>query len=109
MKKCPKCGGNHDSSQHSYKVASRLSDKSFPTHAKGYKEAHEKANKAEEKKFGKENFKKLEKIDRRVSKHELVGKNLKSGKIEVSRKVPKDLRKEVAFHEKVENKILRKK
>jgi hypothetical protein len=38
-----------------------------------------------------------------------LGKNTKSGGIEVSKVVPPKLRKEVAFHEKTENEILRKK
>ena len=91
-----------------FQVKSTLDDKGFPTHSKRYLSAHHEANKEEEKKFGKKAFKKLEEIDRKVGKHELVGKNLKSGKIEVSKKVPKPLRKEVAFHEKVENRKLRK-
>ncbi len=105
--KCKECGKKHLSENH-YQLLSKLLDKGFPTHSKDYKNAHRKANKAEEKKFGKKSFKALEKIDRKVGKHELVGKNLKSGKIEVSKKVPKKLRKEVAFHEETENKILRK-
>lgn len=107
--KCTHCGKNHDASLHHAKMASKLSDKGFPTHARKYKEAHKDANRAEKKAFGEKSFRELEKIDSRLGKHELIGKNLKSGKIEISKKVPEKLRKEVAYHEKVENKILRKK
>ena len=48
-------------------------------------------------------------MDETIPDDELIGKNSKSGKITVSKKVPKKLRAEVAFHEKVESKKLRKK
>ena len=104
--KCPTCGKSHGKG--TPHIISKLTDKGFPTHSKKYPSAHEQADKAEKKKFPK-GYSKLEKLDKQVGRHELVGKNTKTGKIEVSSKVPKSLRKEVAFHEKVENKILRKK
>lgn len=107
--KCKSCGKDHKSSHIHFKVVSKLSDKGFPTHSSHYQQAHKKANKAEKEKFGVKQFKKLEKIDKSVRKHELVGKNLKNGKIEISKKVPASLRNEVAYHEKVENKNLRSK
>lgn len=103
---CKKCGGNHHISYH---LADQLKDKGFPTHEKGYKAAHRKANEAEKKEFGKKSFKEIDKIDRSLGKHELSGKNSKSGKISVSRKVPVRYRSEVAKHELAENRILRKK
>lgn len=105
--KCKTCGKNH--ARNDPHIKEKLTDEGFPTHSPRYKSAHRDANRAEKKKFGKKAFKELEKIDRKLSKHELAGKNLKSGKIEVSKKVPKKFRKEVVFHEEVENKILRKK
>jgi len=106
---CKKCGKVHSKDHPHFKVVSHLSDKGFPTKLKEYHYAHEKANKAEEKKFGKKSFNELEKFVRGANKDELIGKNSKTGKIEVEKKVPKKLRKEVAYHEKVENKILREK
>lgn len=115
--KCKECGittKNYEShyahqQQHDkYKLANKLMDKGYPEHTKEYKYAHEKAVKAEKRKYGKTQFKKMSKVDSKLSKHELAGKNLKSGKIEVSKKVPKKFRGEVAYHEKVESKILRK-
>ena len=91
-----------------YKVVKELKDKGFPTHAKKYHSAHEEADKKEKKKFGK-NYESMKKIDSKLGKHELAGKNFRSGKIEVSSKVPKKYRKEVAYHEEIENKILKKK
>lgn len=107
--KCEKCGKNHEESHPHFKLVKKLTDKGFPTHEKKYKEAHEKANKAEKRKFGVEAFRNLEAGDRKMGKHDLAGKNTKKGKIEVSRRVPKNDRREVAYHEEVENKILRKK
>jgi len=110
MKKfCFRCENYHDKSHSHFKLIKNLKDTGFPTHEKNYPQAHKKANKAEKSVFGSKSFKDLETISRRLPKHSLEGKNTKSGEIEVSRKVPKKYRKEVAFHEKVENKILRKK
>lgn len=91
-----------------YKVVKKLEDKGFPTHDKKYHSAHEEADKKEKKKFGKD-YESMKKVDSKLSKHELAGKNLKSGKLEVSSKVPKKYRKEVSYHEEMENKILSKK
>lgn len=90
-----------------YKTVNKLERKGFPTDKKKYPEAHEAADKKEKKKFGK-GYEKMKKVDDKLKKGELAGKNFKSGKIEVSKKVPKNLRKEVAYHEKIENKILAK-
>lgn len=105
--KCKYCEKDHPKNHPHFKVVSRLSDKAFPTHEKKYPSAHEEADKQEKRKFGDKPYKKLQKVDSSLAKHELAGKNSKTGKIEVSEKVPKKLRNEVAFHEKAENKILR--
>ena len=104
--KCPTCGKQHDS-DHPH-IMAKLSEKGFPTKVKGYASAHAAADRAEKKKFPK-GYQALKKMDITAGKkHELIGKNTKSGKIEVSEKVPKKLRAEVAYHEKTVNKILRK-
>lgn len=101
--KCKTCGKNHHPDYH---LKDKLTDKGFPTHSKEYKKAHAKANEAEKHRFGKENFERLGKTIKSIPKHELLGKNTKKGDIEVSKKVPKKYRKEVAYHEKVESKNL---
>lgn len=106
--KCNKCGKSHESTHPHFKLVKELNDKGFPTHSPKYASAHEKANKVEKKAYPK-GYKEMQKVDRKLSKHELAGKNERSGKIEVSKKVPKHLREEVALHEKVENKAIRKK
>jgi hypothetical protein len=103
---CSHCGKSHSTKYH---LENNLSDSGFPTHDKKYNTAHEEATKKEKSKFPRKQYNKLKKMDRSVSTHELLGKNSQKGKIEVDAKVPKKLRSEVAFHERVENKILRKK
>lgn len=90
-----------------YKLVRKLTDSGFPTHSKFYKTAHTEAEKLEKAKFP-SGYAKMKKIDEKVSKHELVGKNLKDGKIFVSKKVPKKFRAEVAFHEKTESKNIKR-
>lgn len=105
---CSKCGNQHATSDH-YKIRDKLSDKGFPTHPKNaYRKAHNKTDILEKEKYPK-GYEKLKKLERgsNIGKHELLGKNTKDGKIEVSKKVPAPLRKEVSFHEKTENKKLR--
>jgi hypothetical protein len=107
--KCKLCGKSHEKGTPHWQTISKLTDKGFPLNTRGYKEAHREANKAEKKKFGKKAFNEMKKVDSKLHSHELAGKNSKTGKIEVSKKVPSKYRKEVAYHEEVENKILRKK
>lgn len=105
--KCKTCGKDHHESYH---VKDRIKDKGYPTNqGRKYQSAHEAANKAEKDRFPK-GFKELKNIDISLGKkHELAGKNTKSGKIEVSKKVPAKLRPEVAMNEKTESKILKRK
>jgi len=90
-----------------FKIEKKITKKGFPTSSKGYKNAHEQADREEKKKFPK-GYEKLKKLDEKLPKRELIGKNTKSGKIEVNKIVPKNLRQEVAFHEKMESKQLKK-
>lgn len=90
-----------------YTIKPKLKNSGYPTHSSLYPWAHKKTDKAEKAKYPK-GYAEMKKIDAKLSKNELAGKNLRSGKIEVSRKVPKRLRSEVAFHEKTESNLLRK-
>ncbi len=106
MKQCTKCGKTHDKN-HPHLV-DNIRERGYPTNDKRYSSAHETADKAEKKRYP-EGYEKLKKLDIRAGRqHELIGSNSKSGKIEVSKKVPTKLRAEVAFHEKTESDILRK-
>jgi len=104
-KACLHCGMPHDPRVHTEKY---IKDAGFPTHDRNYKTAHEEATKAEKKSFPRKDYDKLKKMDQTIGRNELIGKNTKSGQIEISKKVPNKLRKEVEFHEKTENKILLK-
>jgi len=90
-----------------YKLVDKIEKRGFPTSSPLYRKAHAAANKAEKKSYPK-GFKKMEKVDNKLPKHQLAGTNKRSGKIEVSKKVPPKYRKEVALHEKVESKTFRK-
>lgn len=109
MKKCSKCGKQHADSKCSYILRDKIKDDGYPTSSKNYPAAHRRANKEEKSTFGAKQFKQLTKLDRKLPKHQLAGKNTKSGKIEVSKKLPAKYDKEIALHEKVESKALRKK
>lgn len=110
MKHCSKCNKDHPNDHRHFVLDNKLEDAGFPTHPKGkYKAAHREADTKEKAKFGARDYNKLKRIDAKLPKHELAGKNTKSGKIEVSKKIPKKYDKEIAYHERTENKILRKK
>jgi hypothetical protein len=108
---CKQCGKNHEANHPHFKLVKKLNDKGFPEHPSKakYEKAHRIANRKEKEKYGAKSFGELNKLDRGLGKHELSGKNTKSGKIEVSEKVKPKLRREVAYHEQVENRALRKK
>jgi len=89
-----------------FKLVNEIKKKGFPTSSKKYTYAHRKADEDEKKKYPK-GYEKMKKIDNKLKKGELAGKNFKSGKIEVSKKVPIKFRKEVAFHERRENKEIK--
>lgn len=72
-----------------------------------WKKAHPAANVAARKKFGSNIAKSINKI--KVPSNELLGSHTRGGKITVSSRVPKKLRKAIAYHEKVEHKLMTKK
>lgn len=90
-----------------YKLEKKIVKKGFPTSSKKYEEAHSEASNAEKKKYPK-GYKVLKKLDAKVSKNTLIGKNTKSSKLEVSKIVPKKYRNEVAYHEKIESKAIKR-
>lgn len=108
-KHCSICEGvDHNTSNHRlYEVKPKIKARDFPITDRDYPKAHRKADEVEKKTYP-SGYEKMKKIDRELPKDELAGKNTKSGKIEVSSKVPSKFRKEVALHEKVENKDLKK-
>lgn len=95
-----------DKTKHKAKLVKKLTDKGYPLADKHYVEAHEEADKKEKRKFPK-GYQKLKKAEKKLGKHELMGKNTKSGKIEVERKFKKNA-KEIAYHERQEHKNLKR-
>ncbi len=72
-----------------------------------WKKAHPAANKAAREKFGSNVAKAINRI--KVPSNELLGSHTRRGKITVSKRVPKKLRKAIAYHEKVEHRLMTKK
>lgn len=78
----------------------------FPQNSQKFQEANKFASKLEKKKYP-QGFKELAGVDRKLPSGEILGHITKKGDISTSKKVPKHLRGEVAFHENVErNRIL---
>ncbi len=77
--------------------------------SKEYLKNHKKANFFEKLRFGAPKFKKLNKIINKViPKGQLAGVNTKRGEIKVHKNIPTGwARREVAFHETIENKLMR--
>lgn len=86
------------------KFVNKLSDYGYPYHSRNYKAAHEAADKLEKKKYP-QGYKKLERLEHSLNKHELMGKNTRAGKIEVEKKFKK-YKDEISFHEREEHKAL---
>lgn len=96
-----------------WEIIGRISDHDYPRNSKKYPRAHRKASQLEKLKFGAPQFKALNTfINKHIPRGELAGDNTKSGRIWVSGRIPVKFRNyrfrpEIAFHEKVERKILR--
>jgi len=87
-------------------IVNKLSDYGYPYHSKYYRTAHSEADHAEKKKFP-HGYQKLKKAEKHLGKHELMGTNKKSGKIEVEKKYKK-YSKEIGYHESQEHKALKR-
>lgn len=90
-----------------FKVVDHIVQGGFPTSSPHYQSAHRQADKAEKAAYPR-GYQAMKHIDMGLPKGELAGKNTRSGKIEVSSRVPPRYRAEVALHEKVESKALAK-
>lgn len=81
----------------------------FPLSSKKYEKANSEADVKEKKEYPK-GYKKLGKLEKKLPKGEILGHISKAGKVSISSKVPKKLRKEVVEHDKEERReILKKK
>lgn len=96
------------------KIVKRIKKAGWPVYTKSgkliskkWKKAHEAANRAALKKFGSKTAKAVNKI--KIPNNELLGSHTRGGKIIISKRVPKKLRPAIAYHERVENKIMTKK
>ena len=92
----------------SYKIVPKIKRKGWPTSSKKWKKAHSEANKYERKRFGKRAFKAVQKIVESMPQDELLGTHTKTGKIRISKRVPKKYRPQIAAHERFEHRIMKK-
>jgi len=90
-----------------YKLVKKIKREGWPTASKKWKRSHVAANKATLKAMGSKVAKRVNKI--KVPKTELLGSHTKSGKIIISKRVPKTLRGAIAYHERVEHRLMTKK
>lgn len=85
------------------KLLNKIPIKGYPRTSKCYKQAHQRANIAEIKKYGKQHFNKLNKLIKTILPiNELAGKHTKQGIIQLSNKIPKRYRNQIKFHELIE-------
>jgi hypothetical protein len=87
-------------------IVNKLSDHGYPTHDRNYRTAHTEADKKEKKRYPK-GYERLKHKESSLDKHELMGKNKRSGKVEVESKF-KRYRDEIAYHEKEEHENLKR-
>lgn len=88
------------------KLVKKLKRAGYPTSSPLYPKAHAEADNAEKKHFPK-GYQKLKRAQKSMPNNELMGKNTRSGKIEVEKKYSK-FKKEIAFHEKTEHAALKR-
>lgn len=92
-----------------YKLVKRIKRKGWPTTSSKWRKSHQEANRSERKRFGKRAFKAVQKVVKRMPATELLGTHTKKGKIRVSARVPKKYRPQIAYHERVEHRLMTKK
>ena len=92
-----------------FKTVKRIIRRGWPTSSKKWAKSHREANKRERKRFGKRAFAAVQKIVEKMPKRELLGTHTKKGKIRVSARVPKKYRAQIAYHERVEHKLMTRK
>ena len=83
----------------------RAKPKSYPLSLKKYSKVNSEAD-VEEKRKHPKGYKKLKRLSKSLDKDEELGHISKSGKVTVSKKVPRRLRKEVEEHDRTEKRLL---
>lgn len=89
-----------------YQVEKKLTKSGYPYKQKDYEKVNAEADTAEKKKYPK-NYARMKKVDASLDKDEFAATISKSGKVKVNAKVPKSLREEAAYHDKIELKKLK--
>lgn len=95
-----------------YKVVRRIKRAGWPVFtrsgkvSKKWEKSHPAANRATLKRFGPGIAKAVNRI--KVKADELIGSHTRAGKIKVSSIVPKRLRPAIAYHERVEHRLMKR-
>lgn len=90
------------------KFVNKLTDKGFPTHSKFYRESHSQADNAE-RKANPKMYHAAGKAEKKLGKHELMGKNfLNKKEVDIEKKFKK-FAPTIERHEVTENKAIRRK
>ena len=93
------------------KIVKKLTDKGWPIQNKKYPHAHEMADKAE-KKADPKTYKKINKMEHKLGKHEIMSKaTKKKGIVEIEKKFSKNrkVKKNLIVHEMKEHQVETKK
>lgn len=97
----------------SYTLVKRIRRLGWPVYTKSgkvsqkWRKAHPAANRAVLKRFGSKVAKQVNKI--KVPRSELLGSHTRAGKIRISKRVPKKLRKAIEHHERIEHRLMKRK
>ena len=90
------------------KYVNKLTDKGFPTHSKFYRESHAAADNAE-RRANPKMYHAAAKAEKKLGKHELMGKNFINKRVVEIEKKFKKLTPTIERHEVTENKSIRRK
>jgi len=91
-----------------YKVEPKLTKPGYPYKQRDYAKVNSEID-ADEKKRSPKGYAKMKKVDASLPKGEFAATISKGGKVKVSAKVPKALRKEAAEHDRDELKKMKRK
>lgn len=91
-----------------YKIEPKLTKPGYPYMQKDYAKVNSEAD-TDEKKKSPKGYRQMKKVDASLPKGEFAATISKNGKVKISSKVPKSLRKEAAEHDRDELKRMKRK
>lgn len=85
------------------RIVKKILARGYPVSSRKYRESHAEADNAEKRRYPRA-YRELGKIEKHLSKNELLGTHDKKGDILISKKVPRRDREDLILHEEVERK-----